>query len=85
MDSDHSDRHFNDYIQFKTGIPGPLEHVTQNGGKIMTIIMILYYIICIYVTAMLLWNFIREKKSLDNMLHYLLVMIPLILRVFRIK
>ncbi|MCK4338058.1 MAG: hypothetical protein KAX11_08935 [Candidatus Aminicenantes bacterium] len=51
----------------------------------MTIIMIIYYIICIYVTAMLLWNFIREKKSLDNMLHYLLVMIPLILRVFRIK
>jgi len=59
--------------------------VIQIGGKIMTIIMIIYYIICIYVTAMLLWNFIREKKSLDNMLHYLLVMIPLILRVFRIK
>ncbi len=59
--------------------------MTQIGGKIMTIIMIIYYIICIYVTAMLLWNFIREKKSLDNMLHYLLVMIPLILRVFRIK
>ena len=51
----------------------------------MTLIMIVYYIICIYVAAMLLWNFLREKKSVDNMLHYLLVMIPLLLRVFRIK
>lgn len=51
----------------------------------MTLIMIVYFIICIYVAAMLLWNFLREKKSVDDMLHYLLVMIPLILRVFRIK
>ena len=51
----------------------------------MTLIMIVYYIICVYVAAILLWNFLREKKSVDDMLHYLLVMIPLLLRVFRIK
>jgi len=51
----------------------------------MNLIMIVYYVICVYIAAMLLWNFIREKKSVDNMLHYLIVLIPLLLRVFRIK
>ena len=47
--------------------------------------MILYYIICIFIVAMLLWNFIKEKKSVNDMVLYLLVLIPLILRIFRIK
>ena len=51
----------------------------------MTVIMILYYILCLYIAGLLLWNFFREKKSLDSMLHYLLVLVPLILRVLRIK
>ena len=51
----------------------------------MPVIMIFYYVICAYLAAMLIWNFIREKKSFDNMLLYLLVLIPLILRLFRIK
>lgn len=51
----------------------------------MPVIMILYYAICAYLTAMLVWNFIREKKNLDNMLLYLIVLIPLILRLFRIR
>ena len=47
--------------------------------------MILYYIICIFIVAILIWNFIKEKKSVNDMVLYLLVLIPLILRIFRIK
>jgi hypothetical protein len=47
--------------------------------------MIIYYVISAYIAAMVLWNFIREKKSANDMLLYLLVLIPLILRLFRIK
>ena len=48
-------------------------------------IMILYYILSAYVVVMLIWNFIREKKSINDMACYLLVLIPLVLRLFRIK
>ena len=51
----------------------------------MPIIMICYYIISAYLAALLIWNFFREKKSVDNMLLYLLVLIPLILRLLRIR
>jgi len=51
----------------------------------MPIIMILYYVISAYITALLIWNFIREKKSVNNMILYLLVLIPLILRLLRIR
>jgi len=51
----------------------------------MPLIMIIYYIICAYLAAMLIWNFIREKKSVNDMLLYLLVMIPLVLRILRVK
>lgn len=47
--------------------------------------MILYYVICVFIVAMLIWNFIKEKKSINDMVLYLLVLIPLILRIFRIK
>ena len=51
----------------------------------MPVIMILYYIICIFIMALLIWNFFKEKKSVNDMVLYLLVLIPLILRIFRIK
>ena len=51
----------------------------------MPVIMILYYIICVFIVALLIWNFIKEKKSVNDMLLYLIVLIPLILRIFRIK
>lgn len=47
--------------------------------------MIVYYIICAYLAAILVWNFIKEKKSINDMLLYLLVAIPLILRILRVK
>ena len=51
----------------------------------MLVIMILYYLITAYIAAMLIWNFIREKKSINDMLLYLIVLIPLVMRLFRIK
>jgi len=47
--------------------------------------MITYYVISAYIAAMVVWNFIREKKSANDMILYLLVLIPLLLRLFRIK
>jgi hypothetical protein len=47
--------------------------------------MIAYYIISAYLLVMLIWNFVREKKSLNDMLLYLLIMVPLILRLLRVK
>lgn len=51
----------------------------------MLLVMIFYYAICVFIAAMLIWNFIREKKCVNDMLLYLLVLIPLILRLLRVK
>ena len=51
----------------------------------MPLIMMLYYAISIYLIGMLMWNFVREKKSTNDMLLYLIVAVPFVLRVLRIK
>jgi uncharacterized membrane protein YbjE (DUF340 family) len=51
----------------------------------MSIIMIVYYIISAFVAGMLVWNFVREKKSVNDMILYLLVLVPLVLRLLRVK
>ena len=51
----------------------------------MPIIMIFYYVICMYLAGMLLWNFFREKENKEDMLLYLIVLIPIVLRIFRIR
>jgi hypothetical protein len=51
----------------------------------MPLIMILYYVISAYIAAMLIWNFIREKKNVNDMILYLLVLVPLLLRILRLK
>ena len=51
----------------------------------MPVIMVLYYVICVYLIGLLIWNFIVERKSMDRMFHYLLVLIPLVLRILRVK
>jgi hypothetical protein len=51
----------------------------------MSLIMILYYIISAYIAAMVIWNFLREKKNANDMILYLLILIPLVLRILRIK
>lgn len=51
----------------------------------MPLIMVIYYAISIYLIGMLIWNFVREKKSINDMLLYLIVAVPFVLRVLRIK
>ncbi len=51
----------------------------------MPLIMWIYYLITAFILGMLIWNFVREKKSLNDAVLYLLVMVPLILRLLRIK
>jgi hypothetical protein len=51
----------------------------------MTLVMIASYIITAFLLALLAANFVREKKSRDDLVLYLLVMIPLILRLLRVK
>jgi hypothetical protein len=50
----------------------------------MPLIMIVYYVICLFIVGMLVWNFIREKDDRQMMLLYLVVLVPLVLRILRI-
>ena len=51
----------------------------------MNIIMILYYLITVYLVVILGWNFVREKKSVNDLILILLVLTPLVLRLLRVK
>jgi hypothetical protein len=51
----------------------------------MNVIMIIYYLISAFVAGMLVWNFIREKADRERMLLYLIVLIPFVLRIFRVR
>jgi len=51
----------------------------------MPLIMIIYYILTICLIGLVVWNFIREKKNIQDLILYLLVLIPLLLRVMRVK
>ena len=51
----------------------------------MSLIMIVYYIISVFIAGMLVWNFIREKEDRQMMLLYLIVLIPFVLRILRIE
>jgi hypothetical protein len=49
------------------------------------VIMVAYYALCAFLAGILLWNFIREKESREELWLSLLVMVPLVLRLLRIK
>jgi len=51
----------------------------------MPIIMIIYYIISVFIAGMLIWNFIREREDKEKMVLYLIVLIPFVLRILRIR
>jgi hypothetical protein len=51
----------------------------------MYFVMILYYLISAFIAGMLVWNFIREKEDREKMLLDLIVLIPFVLRIFRIR
>ncbi len=47
-------------------------------------VTILYYLMTAYVAVMLVWNFLKRKKWQEELL-YLIVLIPFILRLLRLK
>jgi hypothetical protein len=51
---------------------------------IQTFVSLLYYLLVAYVVALLVWNFIRSRNW-DEELLYVIVLIPFLLRLFRLK
>ena len=51
----------------------------------MTVIMSLYYLLSLFIIGLLIWNFLREKEDRQMMLAYLVVLIPFVLRVLRMR
>jgi ABC-type glycerol-3-phosphate transport system permease component len=49
------------------------------------IIMIAYYLITAFLRALAAWNFVREKEKRQDLVLYLLIMIPLVVRLLRWK
>ncbi|MGZ5514009.1 MAG: hypothetical protein ACXW2O_02735 [Candidatus Aminicenantales bacterium] len=48
-------------------------------------IMIAYYVITAFLLGLLAWNFVRVKSRRGDLALYLLVMVPLLLRLLRWK
>jgi len=51
----------------------------------MPVIMIIYYIISAFIAGMLIWNFVSEKEDKQRMILYLIVLIPFVLRLLRVR
>lgn len=49
------------------------------------VIMVAYYLLCAYLAGLLFWNFVREKESPEELWLSLLVIVPLVLRLLRVK
>jgi hypothetical protein len=48
------------------------------------IITILYYILVIYVAILMIWNLFKSKKWQEEIL-YMIVLLPFLLRLLRLK
>ena len=57
----------------------------MDAGGSMTIVMFLYYCIAAFTAGMLIWNFIRQKDDKEQMILNIIVLIPLLLRLLRIR
>jgi len=51
----------------------------------MGAITVFYYLLSLYLAVILGWNFVRERKSVNDLILILLVLVPLVLRLLRIK
>jgi hypothetical protein len=49
------------------------------------LIKIAYYLLCACLAGILFWNFCREKEDREKLWLSLLVMVPLVLRLLRVK
>jgi hypothetical protein len=48
------------------------------------LVTIMYYAMTAYIAVLLAWNFVKRRKWQDEFL-YLIILIPFLLRVFRLK
>ena len=51
---------------------------------IQAFVSVLYYLMVAYVIVLLVWNFVRSKKWDEEVL-YIIVLIPFLLRLLRLK
>ena len=51
---------------------------------IQTIVTLLYYLLVAFLAALLVWNFARSRKWEEEVL-YMIVLVPFLLRLFRLK
>jgi uncharacterized membrane protein len=49
-----------------------------------TIITVLYYLLTAYIAVLLVWNFLKRKNWQEEAL-YIIVLIPFVLRLLRLK
>jgi len=49
-----------------------------------TIVTVLYYLLTAYIAVLLVWNFLKRKNWQEEAL-YILVLIPFVLRLLRLK
>jgi uncharacterized membrane protein len=49
-----------------------------------TIVTVLYYLLTAYIAVLLVWNFLKRKRWQDEVL-YIIVLIPFVLRLLRLK
>jgi len=51
---------------------------------IQGLVSVLYYLLVAFVAALLIWNLIRSRKWEEEIL-YVIVIVPFLLRLFRLK
>ncbi len=51
---------------------------------LQSVVSVLYYLMVAYVVVLLVWNFVRSRKWDEEVL-YVIVLIPFLLRLFRLK
>ena len=51
---------------------------------LQSFITVLYYVLVAYIAVIMLWNF-KRTKDWEKELLYLIVLLPFLLRVFRLK
>lgn len=54
------------------------------GWSLRMIITILYYLLTAYVAFLIIWNLLKSKKWQEEIL-YIIILMPFLLRLFRLK
>jgi uncharacterized membrane protein len=49
-----------------------------------TIVTVLYYLLAAYIAVLIVWNFLKRKNWQEEVL-YLIILIPFVLRLLRLK